>query len=133
MFADSDKQWYKVKCLDSMYKLQVVVCRRFGTWAMPRMAENNRHVILEGPICKGSQVLGWHTNDRKKRLRRFQAEMSGFAFNSTILWDPKQWHRPTLEPIRQIDTVKDGFQVSFFFFFFVFLPLYLILSIVVVV
>nr|GMD42687.1 probable beta-1,4-xylosyltransferase IRX9H [Ipomoea batatas] len=107
-FADDDKT-YSLDLFEQMREI-----RRFGTWAMPRMAENNRYVILEGPICKGSQVLGWHTNDRKKRLRRFQAEMSGFAFNSTILWDPKRWHRPTLEPIRQIDTVKDGFQATAF-------------------
>ncbi|KAK6915179.1 Glycosyl transferase, family 43 [Dillenia turbinata] len=41
-------------------------------------------------------------------------EMSGFAFKSTILWDPKRWHRPTLEPIRQLDTVKKSFQASSF-------------------
>ncbi|XWS26329.1 hypothetical protein CRYUN_Cryun26dG0022800 [Craigia yunnanensis] len=40
--------------------------------------------------------------------------MPGFTFNSTILWDPKRWHRPTLEQIRQPDTVKDGFQASSF-------------------
>ncbi|KAK8591148.1 hypothetical protein V6N13_031213 [Hibiscus sabdariffa] len=49
-----------------------------------------------------------------RRIRRFHGEMSGFAFNSTILWDPKRWNRPTLEPIRQLDTVKDGFQASSF-------------------
>ncbi|MBA0784000.1 hypothetical protein Gotri_001628, partial [Gossypium trilobum] len=49
-----------------------------------------------------------------RRFRRFHAEMSGFAFNSTILWDLKRWHQPTLEPIKQLDTVEDGFQVSSF-------------------
>lgn len=49
-----------------------------------------------------------------KRFQTFYAEISGFAFNSTILWDPKRWNRPTLEPIRQLDIVDGGFQVSTF-------------------
>ncbi|XP_060208077.1 probable beta-1,4-xylosyltransferase IRX9H isoform X1 [Lycium barbarum] len=87
---------------------------RFGTWIVARLAENNRKVILQGPICNGSQVIGWHTEGRAKRFQRFYAEISGFAFNSTILWDPKRWHRPTLEPIRQSDTVRASSQVSTF-------------------
>lgn len=82
---------------------------------MARLAENNRNVILQGPICNASQVIGWHTEGRAKRFQRFYAEISGFAFNSTILWDPKRWHRPTLEPIRQSDTAIAGSQVSFVF------------------
>ena len=68
--------------------------------------------ILEGPVCEGEKVIGWHTNEKSKRLRRFHVDMSGFAFNSTILWDPRRWRRPTLEPIRQLDIIKEGFQVS---------------------
>ena len=70
-------------------------------------------ILLEGPICNSSQVLGWHVDDKKKRSQRFHAEMSGFAFNSTVIWDTKRWHRPTNEPIRQIETVKQDLQVSF--------------------
>lgn len=66
---------------------------------------------IEGPVCNGTQVIGWHTFESSRRLQRFYAQISGFAFNSTILWDPKRWHRPTLEPIRQLDTGNDGFQV----------------------
>ncbi|KAF8060415.1 hypothetical protein N665_1216s0002 [Sinapis alba] len=62
----------------------------------------------EGPICNGSQVIiGWHSNEKSKKLRRFQV---GFAFNSTILWNPKRWIRPFSHPTRQLDTVKEGFQ-----------------------
>lgn len=75
------------------------------------LAPSKNKAILEGPVCNGSQVIGWHTNDKSKRLRRFHVDMSGFAFNSTILWDPKRWHRPTSIPIRQLDSVKEGFQV----------------------
>lgn len=68
--------------------------------------------ILEGPICNGSLVIGWHIYESSMRLRRFHAELSGFAFNSTILWDPERWHRRTVEPARQLDTIRDGLQVS---------------------
>ena len=77
------------------------------------LSQSKSKVVLEGPVCNGSQVIGWHTNEKSKRLRRFHVDMSGFAFNSTILWDPKKWNRPTTDKIRQLDTVKEGFQVCF--------------------
>lgn len=78
--------------------------------------------ILEGPICNGSLVIGWHVYESSMRLRRFHAEISGFAFNSTILWDPERWRRRTLEPVRQLDTVRDGLQVSFYSCSFILKP-----------
>nr|GLL31730.1 protein YLS3-like [Ipomoea trifida] len=60
--------------------------------------------ILEGLVCNGSRVIEWHTNEKSKQLRGFHVNMSGFAFNSTMLWDPKRWHRPTANRIRQLDT-----------------------------
>lgn len=89
-----------------------LIFRRFGTWTVAKLAENKSKTILEGPICNGTQVIGWHINESSWRFRRFHSDLSGFAFNSTIIWDPKRWHRPTLEPIRLLDKVKDGFQVS---------------------
>lgn len=84
---------------------------RFGTWPVAMLEQSKAKAILEGPVCNGSQVIGWNTNEKSKKLRRFHVDMSGFAFNSTILWDPKRWHRPTSDPIRQLDSVKEGFQV----------------------
>lgn len=86
--------------------------RQFGTWTVAKQTQDNNRVTLEGPVCNGTKVIGWHLNELSKRYRRFHAETPGFAFNSTILWDPRRWHRPTLEQIRQLETVKDGFQVS---------------------
>lgn len=91
--------------------LVYLLCSRFGTWPVAMLAQSKNKAILEGPVCNGSQVIGWHTNEKSKRLRRFHVDMSGFAFNSTILWDPKRWKRPTSVPIRQLDSVKEGFQV----------------------
>ncbi|XP_016446774.2 putative beta-1,4-xylosyltransferase IRX9H [Nicotiana tabacum] len=107
-FAD-DSNIYSIDVFEQMRQIS-----QFGTWVVARLSENNRKVILQGPICNGSQVIGWHTDGTAKRFQRFYAEISGFAFNSTVLWDPKRWSRPTLEPIRQLDIVKGGFQVSAF-------------------
>ena len=89
----------------------LVTFSHFGSWPVAMLAQSKNKAILEGPVCNGSQVIGWHTNEKSKRLRRFHVDMSGFAFNSTILWDPNRWQRPTSNPIRQVDTVKEGFQV----------------------
>lgn len=69
--------------------------------------------FLDGPVCNGSDIIGWKT---REMTRRFHADISGFAFNSTILWDPKRWHRLILEPIRQLDTVKERFVVGLLIF-----------------
>ncbi|KAE9603808.1 hypothetical protein Lal_00002260 [Lupinus albus] len=103
---------------DNIYSLPLFETMRhisgFGTWPVAMLAPSKNKAILEGPVCNGSQVIGWHTNERSKKLRRFHVDMSGFAFNSTILWDPKTWRRPTSNPIRQLDTVKEGFQETTF-------------------
>ncbi|KAJ6830900.1 putative beta-1,4-xylosyltransferase IRX9H [Iris pallida] len=103
---------------DNVYSLQLFQhlreIRRFGTWPVAMLSQSKNKATLEGPVCNGSQVIGWHTNEKSKRLRRFHVDMSGFAFNSTILWDPKRWKRPTSKAIRQLDTVKEGFQETTF-------------------
>ncbi|XVE97562.1 hypothetical protein REPUB_Repub03eG0030000 [Reevesia pubescens] len=107
-FANEDNI-YSIDLFEQMRHI-----RRFGTWTVAKQTWDKSRAILEGPVCNGTQVIGWHLNGLSRRFQRFHAEMSGFAFNSTILWDPKRWHRPTLEPIRQLGTVKDGFQASSF-------------------
>ncbi|KAK7311732.1 hypothetical protein RJT34_10047 [Clitoria ternatea] len=107
-FADDDNV-YSLELFDALRDV-----RRFGTWPVAMLAPSKNKAILEGPVCNASQVIGWHTNEKSKRLRRFHVDMSGFAFNSTILWDPKRWRRPTSNPIRQLDTVKEGFQETTF-------------------
>ncbi|KAK4272898.1 hypothetical protein QN277_021391 [Acacia crassicarpa] len=67
----------------------------FGTWPVAALAANRKKVIIEGPVCDSSQVIGWH-------LKNFNSEsvsatppihISNFAFNSSILWDPERWGR----------------------------------------
>ncbi|KAI3935054.1 hypothetical protein MKW98_009973 [Papaver atlanticum] len=105
-FADEDNM-YSVELFEQMRDI-----RRFGTWPVAMLTENR--AIVEGPVCNGTQISGWHTDEGIGRIKRFHASMSGFAFNSTIVWDPKRWHRTTLEPIRQLEKVKEDFQVSAF-------------------
>ncbi|XP_044481181.1 probable beta-1,4-xylosyltransferase IRX9H [Mangifera indica] len=107
-FADDDNV-YTIDLFESLREIS-----RFGTWPVGMLAQSKNKAILEGPVCNGNQVIGWHTNEKSKRLRRFHVDMSGFAFNSTILWDPKRWERPFRNPIRQLDTAKEGFQETTF-------------------
>ncbi|KAL2340052.1 hypothetical protein Fmac_007992 [Flemingia macrophylla] len=107
-FADDDNV-YSLELFDALRDIS-----RFGTWPVAMLAPSKNKAILEGPVCNASQVIGWHTNEKSRRLRRFHVDMSGFAFNSTILWDPKRWKRPSSNPIRQLDTVKEGFQETTF-------------------
>lgn len=88
--------------------------RRFGTWPIAVLSKARKRVLLQGPLCNGSQVIGWHSNQRSRVPRRFHIGLSGFAFNSTILWDPKRWRRPTFENIRIHSAGKEGSQVSLF-------------------
>jgi galactosylgalactosylxylosylprotein 3-beta-glucuronosyltransferase 1 len=67
--------------------------------------------LLEGPVCDNSQVVGWHTDERDKRQRRFHVNTSGFAFNSSMLWDADKRAHQAWNYIRLLDTVRDGFQV----------------------
>ncbi|KAK6940303.1 Glycosyl transferase, family 43 [Dillenia turbinata] len=107
-FADDDNM-YSLDLFENIRKIS-----RFGTWPVAMLEQRKNKALLEGPICNGSRVIGWHTNEKSKILRRFHVDMSGFAFNSAILWDPKRWRRPTSNPIRQQDTVKEGFQETTF-------------------
>ncbi|KAJ8645489.1 hypothetical protein MRB53_007237 [Persea americana] len=107
-FADDDNV-YSLGLFEQMREI-----RRFGTWPVAMLAHSKNKAVLEGPVCNGSEVIGWHTNEKSKQLRRFHVDMSGFAFNSTILWDPKRWHRLIPDAIRQLDKVKEGFQETTF-------------------
>ncbi|KEH36042.1 putative 1,4-beta-D-xylan synthase [Medicago truncatula] len=106
-FANNDNI-YSVELFQQMREI-----RRFGTWTVARLSKDRSGILLQGPICNGSEVIGWHTNNESGgNSKRFHAEMQGFAFNSTILWDPKKWHRPSLKPIRQLESVKENLWVS---------------------
>ncbi|XP_051114287.1 beta-1,4-xylosyltransferase IRX9 [Andrographis paniculata] len=88
--------------LSNVYDLsffdEIRAVEAFGTWPMARLSANRKRVVIEGPVCDSSEVLGWHLKRRKNSTgadattpRRIH--ISSFAFNSSILWDPERWGR----------------------------------------
>ncbi|CAI9093513.1 OLC1v1029023C1 [Oldenlandia corymbosa var. corymbosa] len=106
-FANYDNI-YSTDLFDQMRQI-----RRFGTWKVGQVEKEETNAIVEGPVCNGSKVIGWHTNEIPNKFKRFHSGVSGFAFNSTILWDPKRWNKPILKPVRFLHTVKEVFQLPF--------------------
>ncbi|KAL3702458.1 hypothetical protein R1sor_020480 [Riccia sorocarpa] len=100
-FADDDNI-YSVEVFEELRKI-----KRFGIWPVAMVGENRAKTMIEGPVCDGDKVIGWQTNEKSKRVRRFHIHMPGFGFNSTMLWNRTVWPRPTLEPIRQLPN-KEG-------------------------
>ncbi|TQE02627.1 hypothetical protein C1H46_011783 [Malus baccata] len=109
IYFANEENVYSIDLFEQMRQI-----RRFGTWTVEKMIGGKMKPVIEGPVCNGTQVIGWHVTESNRRFQRFYADISGFAFNSTILWDPKRWHRPTLEPIRQLDEGNDDFKTSTF-------------------
>ncbi|AQK89319.1 glycosyltransferase [Zea mays] len=107
-FADEDN----VYSLDLFDQLRGI--RSFGTWPVAMLGVGKSKTLVEGPVCDNSQVVGWHTNERTKRQRRFHVNTSGFAFNSSMLWDADKRARQAWNYIRLLDTVRDGFQATTF-------------------
>ncbi|OMO91899.1 Glycosyl transferase, family 43 [Corchorus capsularis] len=67
---------------------------------MALLSANKRKVVIEGPVCDSSQVIGWHLrkmNNQTDAEPKPPIHISSFGFNSSILWDPERWGRPTLE------------------------------------
>ncbi|KAG8084500.1 hypothetical protein GUJ93_ZPchr0010g9714 [Zizania palustris] len=98
----------------------------FGTWPVATMSVGRKKVVVEGPLCSDSKVVGWFSrdfNDGTTRAVTYNTEadlnpagaagtrahtidVSGFAFNSSILWDPERWGRPTSLPDTSQDSIK---------------------------
>jgi len=101
-----------------MFFLTFQMRRAFGTWPVATMSAAEKKVVVEGPLCSASKVVGWFSrdfNDGTTRsvtynmeadlnpagaagTRAHTIDVSGFAFNSSILWDPERWGRPTSLP-----------------------------------
>ncbi|CAI9098068.1 OLC1v1034629C1 [Oldenlandia corymbosa var. corymbosa] len=82
----------------------------FGTWPMAFLSANRKKVNIEGPICEGSDVIGWHlkniNNQTDGVVTRPAIHISSFAFNSSILWDPERWGRTSSAQDTSQDTLK---------------------------
>jgi len=72
------------------------MCRVFGTWPVALLSANKNKVTIEGPVCDSSQVIGWHLKKMNNETdKRPPIHISSFGFNSSILWDPERWGRPS--------------------------------------
>ncbi|ERN04971.1 hypothetical protein AMTR_s00080p00165150 [Amborella trichopoda] len=89
-FADPSNV-YDLEFFDEIRKIE-----ELGTWAVALLSGTRKKVVVEGPVCASStnQVIGWHVNTRDNNLTaNFFLNISSFAFNSSILWDPERWGR----------------------------------------
>ncbi|XP_050232584.1 beta-1,4-xylosyltransferase IRX9-like [Mercurialis annua] len=84
-----------------------------GTWAMASVTPNKKNVIIEGAVCDSSQIIRWHM---KKMSNNNESDatiqISSFAFNSSILWDPEIWGRPSSIPLTTQNSIKFVKQVA---------------------
>ncbi|XP_038904539.1 beta-1,4-xylosyltransferase IRX9 isoform X2 [Benincasa hispida] len=81
--------FYDLRFFDELREIEV-----FGTWPMALVTANKKKVVIEGPVCDSSQVIGWHLKKMANQtLPKPQIHISSFAFNSSILWDPERWGR----------------------------------------
>ncbi|KAG2552722.1 probable glucuronosyltransferase Os03g0287800 [Panicum virgatum] len=86
----------------------------FGAWPVATMARGERKVVVRGPACSASAVAGWFSRDygangtaAATTARPPEVDAHGFAFNSSVLWDPERWGRyPTSEPDKSQDSMK---------------------------
>ncbi|OEL26130.1 putative glucuronosyltransferase [Dichanthelium oligosanthes] len=89
----------------------------FGAWPVATMSRDERKVVVRGPACSSSAVTGWFSQDfsgsngsapaTSTTARPPEVDAHGFAFNSSVLWDPERWGRyPTSEPDKSQDSMK---------------------------
>ncbi|KAL5546209.1 hypothetical protein UlMin_005896 [Ulmus minor] len=80
---------YDLGFFDELRKIQA-----FGTWPMANLAANRKKVIIEGPVCDSSHVIGWHLRKMNNETdSKPPIHISSFGFNSSTLWDPERWGR----------------------------------------
>ncbi|KAJ1261380.1 hypothetical protein BS78_09G025500 [Paspalum vaginatum] len=105
---------------------QIRQIEAFGTWPVATMSVGEKKIVVEGPLCSASKVVGWFSRDFNDGTthavtynteadlnpagaagtRAHTIDVAGFAFNSSILWDPERWGRPTSLPDTSQDSIK---------------------------
>jgi len=98
-----------IENLTTLSSLRLILCSAFGAWPVATMWRDERKVVVRGPACSSSAVTGWFSQDfsngngtapaSASTARPSEVDVHGFAFNSSVLWDPERWGRyPTSEP-----------------------------------
>ncbi|KAH0454390.1 hypothetical protein IEQ34_016314 [Dendrobium chrysotoxum] len=99
----------------------------FGAWPVAMVSVSRKRIVVEGPICSSSKVVGWESKElsnngtaasrnpisssesgngtTESRLPA-RINISAFAFNSSILWDPERWGRPSSIPDSSQDSIR---------------------------
>ncbi|KAL3531906.1 hypothetical protein ACH5RR_005427 [Cinchona calisaya] len=80
----------------------------FGTWPMAFLSANRKKIVIEGPVCDSSEVMGWHLKNLSNLTDMIKPaiHVSSFAFNSSILWDPERWGRTSSAQDTSQDSLK---------------------------
>ncbi|GAA0147656.1 glycosyltransferase [Lithospermum erythrorhizon] len=79
----------------------------FGTWPLALLKANRKRLIIEGPVCDSSEVIGWHLKKLQNLTdSRPPIHLSSIAFNSSILWDPERWGRTSSLQDTSQDSLK---------------------------
>ncbi|XP_015899827.2 beta-1,4-xylosyltransferase IRX9 [Ziziphus jujuba] len=101
---------YDLGFFDELRQIEV-----FGTWPMALLAANKKKVIIEGPVCDSSQVIGWHLRkmNNNETDSKPPIDISSFGFNSSILWDPERWGRTSSVQSTSQNSIKFVKQVVF--------------------
>ncbi|KAG0500810.1 hypothetical protein HPP92_000882 [Vanilla planifolia] len=111
---------YHPRFFDEIREVEV-----FGAWPVAMVSASRKRVLVEGPMCRSTKVAGWELKDLSNgtvmsRRATFGVESSdgresestarinilGFAFNSSILWDPERWGRPSSVPDSSQDSIR---------------------------
>ncbi|CAK7342966.1 unnamed protein product [Dovyalis caffra] len=100
--------FYDLGFFDELRQIEV-----FGTWPMALLSANKNKVIIEGPVCDSSQVIGWHLKIMNNETdTKPPIHISSFGFNSSILWDPERWGRPSSVQQTSQNSIKFVKQVA---------------------
>ncbi|XP_071908207.1 beta-1,4-xylosyltransferase IRX9-like [Coffea arabica] len=99
--------------LSNVYDLsffdEIRAIEAFGTWPMAFLSANRKKVNIEGPVCESSEVMGWHlknSSNLSTDTMKPAIHVSGFAFNSSVLWDPERWGRTSSAQDTSQDSLK---------------------------
>ncbi|KAL2924226.1 putative beta-1 4-xylosyltransferase IRX9 [Bienertia sinuspersici] len=92
--------------LSNVYDLnffdEIRAIEAFGSWPLAKLSTKRKKMIIEGPVCQSSQVVGWHLKNLNTEVEELGIHISSFGFNSSILWDPERWGRlPAAEATKQ--------------------------------
>lgn len=105
-FAEADNV-YDLRFFDAVRDVDV-----FGVWPVAVVSAGGEpEITVEGPVCNASQVVGWYRKNidgtsTSETTARPEVNIWGFGFNSSVLWDPERWGRPTSFPDNSQDSAR---------------------------